>query len=260
MKTIKSKTILFITGAFVTHYGWDNWKTFFESKGYKTIAPPWPHKEGTAKELRAKQPDAGVASVRLAQLVEHYSNIAKSLPEKPIVIGHSIGGLLTQILVNKGLADAGIAIHSVPPQGIIPTQFSFYKSTWKALGFFTSVKKTYLMSFKTWQYAFTNGMSPEEQQKAYDENAIPESKLALRDGLSSVAKVDFKKPHAPLLFLAGSTDHCVPARLNFRNFKKYTDEKSAIGYKLLENRNHFVLGQPTWKEDAETILDWIDMH
>jgi pimeloyl-ACP methyl ester carboxylesterase len=257
MKNIPSKTILFITGAFVSHSGWDTWKTYFESKGYKTIAPPWPHKEGAPKDLRAQHPDSPIASVRLQHLVDHYMNIAKSLPEKPIAIGHSLGGLLTQLLLQRDVLAAGVAVHSVPPQGVMPTQFSFFKSTWRALGLFTSTKKTYLMSFKTWQYAFTNGMPLEAQQKAYEENCIPESKLALRDGLSSVAKVDFKKTIQPLLFLAGDKDHCVPAALNLTTWKRYQKNNSGTEYHVMPGRNHFVLGQPTWQQDAEFIYNWL---
>ena len=114
------------------------------------------------------------------------------------------------------------------------------------------------MSFKTWQYAFTNGMSLEQQQKGYEQFAIPESKLALRDGLTSVAKVDFNKAHEPLLFLAGTTDHCIPASLNQTNYKKYNKANGSVtDIKIMEGRNHFVLGQPTWREDADYILDWI---
>ncbi|MEO7049784.1 MAG: alpha/beta hydrolase, partial [Ferruginibacter sp.] len=214
----------------------------------------WHHKEGSPHFLRDSQPNAQIASIRLAELIEHFAAVAKGLPEKPIVIGHSIGGLLTQILVNRGLAAAGIAIHSLAPQGIIPTQFSFYKSTWRALGFFTSIRKSYLMSFKKWQYAFTNDMSLAEQEEGYERFLIPESKLALRDGLTSVAKVDFKKPHAPLLFLAGSADHCIPAALNLSNMKKYKDRSSVTDYIVLKGRNHFVLGQSSWRGDADCIL------
>src|SRR5438270_9855943 len=258
MNYITSKTIVFITGAFVSHTCWDEWKSYFEIKGYRTVASPWPHKDGPAEVLRGRHPDAAIASVRLSQLIDHYVGIIEKLEEKPILIGHSLGGLITQILLQKDLAAAGIAIHSVPPQGIIPTQFSFYKATWKSLGLFTSTKKSYLMSFKDWQYAFTNNMPLQEQQIAYEQFAIPESKLALRDSLTKVAKVDFKKSRPPLLFIAGSIDHCIPPALNHKNFIKYKGSNSITEYKVFPGRNHFVLGQPTWKEDAGYILDWME--
>lgn len=261
MSTISSKTIVFVTGAFVTNLGWKPWQEYFESKRYKTYAPAWPHKEGTAKEVRDKKPnDLPLARLHLKDVVNSYATLIESLPEKPIIIGHSLGGLMTQILLNRGLGAAAIVIHSVPALGVIPYEFSFLKAGWRSLGLFTSLDKTYLMSFKTWQYAFTNGMTLEEQQASYEANTIPESKRAARGGLSLTAKIDFKKPHAPLLFIAGSTDHIIPASLNKRNFKRYKQEGSVTEFKEFEGNNHFVISLPNWKQTADYILDWIDRH
>lgn len=240
---------------------WKEWKSYFESKGYKTLAPAWPFKDGSSKELRDRQPnDTQLASLTMKELVDHYAAIVKQLPEKPILVGHSLGGMITQILLNRGLAAAGVAIHPAPPQGVIPYEFSFLKAGYKALGLFTSLKKTYLMSLSDWQYAFTNTMSLEEQKASYEAFAIPESKTAARGGLTSAAKVDFSKPHAPLLITSGSIDTIIPPSMNLRNFKKYTDKNSVTDYKEFEGRNHFVLGQATWKEDADYILDWLNRN
>ncbi|WP_461080855.1 alpha/beta hydrolase [Spirosoma flavus] len=256
--TSKNKNIVFVTGAFVTHHGWSEWQAYFESKGYNTVAPAWPYKEGTAEELRNCQPnDTDLARLTLDELVDHYAAIVASYPEKPIVIGHSLGGLITQIIVNRDLAAAGVAIHSVPPQGVIPYEFSFLKAGWKALGILTDLDKTYLMSFEDWQYAFVNEMPLDEQKAAYEANTIPESKRVARGGLTSAAHVDLDKPHAPLLLTSGELDNIIPAHLNHRNFEAYAKGDSVLDYKEFKGRNHFVLGQPTWKEDADYILDWL---
>jgi pimeloyl-ACP methyl ester carboxylesterase len=193
-------------------------------------------------------------------VIDHYANIVKSFAKKPIVIGHSLGGLMTQVIVNRGLAAAGIAIHPVPTLGVFPYEFSFLKAGWKSLGLFTSTKKTYLMSFKDWQYAFVNEMPLDEQKAAYEKFTIPESKTVARGGLTSAAKVDYKKPHAPLLITSGSIDNIIPAHLNNRNYKKYAKTGSVLEYKEFKGRNHFVLGQPGWHTDADYILDWIAQH
>src|SRR4051794_6760949 len=259
MKTIQSKTVVFITGAFVSNSCWNEWRTYFETKGYTTVAPSWPHKDASVEELRARHPhhDKELALLTLKELVDHHATIIKSLPEKPIVIGHSYGGMLTQIMVNRDLTAAGIAIHSIPPQGVFPYEFSFLKAGWKSLGIFTSLEETYMMSFEDWQYAFVNGMPLDQQKEAYDVLTIPESKTVARGALTDAAKVDFKKEHAPLLFTAGDTDHITPAHLNNRNFNAYAKNGSVLDYKLFQGRNHYVLGQSTWKEDADYILDWI---
>ncbi|WP_143773963.1 alpha/beta fold hydrolase [Niastella vici] len=137
---------------------WDEWRTYFESKGYPTIAPPWPHKNDSPETLRNSHPNTAIASNRLSALTDHFDNTVRQLPEKPILIGHSIGGLIVQLLLQRGLGSSGVAIHSVPPQGIITFKFSFLKAGWGPLGFFTPVKKSFLLSFRQWQYAFTNGM------------------------------------------------------------------------------------------------------
>lgn len=263
MKKTTSKTIVFVTGAFVHNSSWSEWQTYFESKGYKTVAPAWPAKDAaTAQELRDRQPnDTALAALTLDELVDHYANIVKQQAEKPIIIGHSLGGLITQILVNRGLGEAGIAIHPVAPQGVIPYEFSFLRAGWKVLGLFTSLKKTYLMSLADWQYAFTNGMTLAEQKASYEAYTIPESKTVARGGLTSAAKVDFDKPHAPLLITSGSEDTIIPAHLNVRNYNRYNKNNGSVtDYKEFAGRNHFVLGQKTWKEDADYILDWISRN
>jgi len=261
MKLIQNKNIVFVTGAFVTNSCWNEWRTYFEERGYNTIAPPWPFKNGTASDLRNRQPnDTDLAALTLDELIDYYADIIKKYPEKPIVIGHSLGGLMTQVIVNRDLAAAGIAIHSVPTLGVFPYEFSFLRAGWKSLGLFTSLKKTYLMSFSDWQYAFVNGMPWEQQKESYEKFTIPESKTVARGGLTKAAKVDYDKPHAPLLITSGSDDNIIPAHLNNRNYNRYKQNGSVLDYKEFAGRNHFVLGQSTWKVDADFIIDWIEKH
>ena len=254
------KTVVFITGAFIHHSCWDDWKSHFESKGYHTIVPPWPYKDASAEALRNSHPNRDIAANRLTAITDHYDHIIRALPEKPILIGHSIGGLITQLLLQRGLGESGVAIHSVPPRGIMTFKFSFLKAGWGPLGFFTSVRQSFLMSFEQWRYAFTNGMDCDVQKEAYYNYAIPESKQIVRDTITKAASINFENPHAPLLLTAGSEDHTIPASLNYTNYKKYRNSNSITDYIVFKGRNHFVLGQPTWKEDADYILDWLNKH
>jgi len=258
---IHSKTIVFVTGAFVSNSCWDEWRKYFEAKGYKTLAPAWPHKEGSAASLRALQPrDTALAALTIKEVIDYYADIVKKCPEKPIVIGHSFGGLITQVLVNRDLAAAGIAIHPAPTKGVLPYERSFVRGGIGSLGILTSQKTTYLMSFKRWQYAFANGLPLSEQRAFYDQLIIPESKTVARGALSDEAKVDYAKMHAPLLITAGNYDHIIPAHLNYRNFKKYKANGSVLEYKEFTGRNHMVLGISTWKEDADYIDQWINKY
>lgn len=260
MKTIKSKTIVFVTGAFVSHIGWDKWVSYFEQKGYTAIAPAWPFKGDVPSVIRKRQPDAKIASLNLTDVVDSYEEAIRALPEKPIIIGHSLGGLITQLLVQRGLAEAAVIYHSVPPQGVLSFKWSFLKGVTPSLGLFTSLEKTYLMSFKHWQFTFTNGMPLAYQKEMYNKLVIPESKRAARGALSSQGKIDFKKQHVPLLFLSGSEDNIIPASLNYTNFKAYKNSNSYKEYKEFEGRNHLGMDHVEWQEETGYILSWLEKN
>lgn len=257
MTKMVSKSIVFITGAFIGNNCWDEWIVFFEDHGYKCIAPAWPYKNASPEELRNRHPDAGIASNRLADITEHFAAIVNALPEAPIMIGHSVGGLVVQVLLHRGLGAAGIAIHSFPPHSICTYRFSFIESAWEALSFFTSDKKTYMVRFKKWQFAFANGMPYDLQKELYYKYATPESKLVVRDAFKWVARINLEKPHLPLLLIAGNKDRLVPASLNYCNYEAYTAGGSITAYKNFAGRNHLVFGHQAWKEDAGFILNWL---
>ena len=151
----------------------------------------------------------------------------------------------------------GVAIHSVPPQGVAKFKLVALILAWRPLALLFLVKKALIMTFAQWQNAVANGMSIEEQKEGYYKLAIPESGLIMRDTFTSAAKVNFKKPHNPLLFISGSIDRIIPVNVNYENYRKYNDVSSVTDYTRYEGSNHFVLGQSNWKEKAAYILDWI---
>ena len=251
------KTIMFITGAFVSHICWKEWIVFFESKGYKTVAPPWPHKNELSAALRQTHPNSKIALNSLNIVLDYYIEIMDKLPEKPILIGHSYGGLLAQLLIQKELGCAGICINSIPPYNAFHFNFSFYKTIWGLSGIFSSAAKTYLLPFKKWQHYFSSQMTFEEQKETYETFLIPESKLIMRDIFTKTGKIDFKKKHEPLLFISSSEDVFTPASLNYANFIKYKNLHSITCYKEFRNSNHLSINQENWENIAEFIANWL---
>ena len=252
-----SPAIVFITGAVVTSACWDNWKTFFEGEGYICYAPAWPHKEAPAAVLRSQHPHSPIAQNGLADVLQVYTDFIAQLPTKPIVIGHSFGGLIVQLLLQQDAVVAGVAIESAPPLGVVVANWSLFRAVLPMLGLFSSLKTTFLPTFSQWQYAIANGLSLADQQKFYDQLAAPESKKLVRGALSLAARVDFRRPHAPLLFLAGGADRIMPAALNRANHRRYRHADSVTDYQELPGRSHAILGQSTWPEDAALVLRWL---
>lgn len=257
---MSSKTIVFIHGMFVTPLCWEQWIARFEPKGYRCLAPAWPGRDQPVETLRKNHPDRQLGNLTLAQVVEHYAGVIKGLNEKPILIGHSMGGLITQILLQRGLAAGGVAIDSAPPGGVFTTKWSFVKSNWPVLNPFANAHEPYFMPFEHFQYTFVHTLPLPEQKAAYDKFVVPESRLIGRGPLTAVARVDFKKPHPPLLLIAGSDDHILPSSLNKSNFQKYTDPSSATGFKEFPGRTHFIIGQNGWEEVADFALAWLNEH
>jgi pimeloyl-ACP methyl ester carboxylesterase len=252
-----SKTIVFIHGMFMTPLCWEQWAAYFQSRGYTCAAPAWPGRDRPVEDLRRAHPDPALGRLTLAEVVEHMAGFVRALPGKPVLIGHSMGGLVVQLLLQQGLGAAGVAIDSAPPAGVFTAQWSFLKANFSMINPFVPAGRPRRMSFQDFQYAFVNGIPPEEQQAAYDRYVVPESRGGPRPSLTSVGRVDFRKPHAPLLLIAGSDDTIIPAGLNRTNYARYRASPSVTDIKEFPGRVHFIIGQSGWEEVADYVLAWL---
>ncbi len=253
---MEPKMIVFIHGNFFNYQSWEAWVARYEAKGYRCLAMAYPGRDKTVAELRAAHPDAVLGELTIEQVIQHCVDTLQGFKEPPIIIGHSFGGLLTQLMLSRGLGAAGVAIDSVPPQGILSTEPSFLRSTWPLLNPFTPASRPYLMPFSHFRYAFVNGMPLEEQRRAYDERVVPESLRLVRGGLSASARVDFKQERPPLLIIAGEHDHIMPASINRANYQRYKASPSQTDFKLFPLRNHYGIGAQGWEEIADYALEW----
>lgn len=255
-KSIKSRTIVFVHGLFLNNESWKEWESFLKEKGYTTYAPAYPGHEGRPAELRINTPDS-LGLVTFSDVVRKMESFIATLPEKPIIIGHSMGALVAQKLVEKELAEAAVVISSAPPKGVITTKFSFAKSNLGLLNPFKG-NSVHHPSKKWFHYAFTNTLSREESDHIFDQYVVPESRNIPRETLKKAGKIDFKKPHVPLLFISGKEDHIIPASLNSTNYKRYKDENSIREHKIFEGRDHFLVGSENWQEVADYVHNWIN--
>jgi pimeloyl-ACP methyl ester carboxylesterase len=253
---MKTKTIVLIHGMFMNPLCWEKWIPYYEAEGYNVIAPAWPRRDQSVEELRKAHPDPELAKLKLGDVVEHIAGRIKSLDQKPAIIGHSMGGLVVQLLLQWDLAVAGVAIDPAPPAGVFTTEFSFLKSNFPAINPFL-LSQPVMMTFEHFQYAFANTLPLDEQRAAYDRYVVPESRGVPTSSLGAAGKVDFHRPRRPLLITAGQRDHIIPASLNRSNYKKYQGP-SLTDFKEFAGRDHFLIGSRGWQEVADYCLSWLD--
>ena len=245
-------SIVFIHGMFVTPHCWSGWMERLTARGWSCTAPPWPGRDSAPVELRARHPDPAVGKLTLNDIVAHYEALVRARSEKPVLIGHSMGGLVAQLLINRGLGARAVAIDSAPPKGVTVLRWSMLRSKWPLL----FGKEPFLMSEEQFRYAFAHTLSPTELRDVYERHVVPESRLVGRGALG--ARIDWKKPHAPLLFIAGGADRIIPAAVNRANAKKYKDAGSRVDLKEFEGRTHYtILDGAGWTDVADYVADWI---
>jgi len=255
---MKTKTIVFIHGMFMTPLCWERWIERYQAKGYHCLTPAWPGRDKSIETQRKNHPDPELGKLKLRDVVESMADAIKSLKEKPALIGHSMGGLVTQLLLQRDLAVAGVAIDPAPPMGVFSMAFSFLKANFPVINPLIPVTQPVMMSFEQFRYAFVNTLPLAEQRATYDRYVVPESRGVPTQSLTSVGKVDFKRPHPPLLITAGEKDNIVPASLNKTNYNKYKASPSQTDFKEFTGRDHFGIGERGWEELADYSLAWLE--
>jgi pimeloyl-ACP methyl ester carboxylesterase len=252
-----ARTIVFIHGMYMNPLCWEHWVPWFEKKGYRCLAPAWPGRDAAPEALRAAHPDARLGALTLVDVLDHLDGVIRKTGEKPILIGHSMGGLSAQLLLQRGIASAAVVIDTAPPAGVVTPRWSFLKSNWPHITPFKRQDVPIPMTLKRFCYTFVHTLSPEKQALVFERYVVPESRRIPRQSLTRAARVDFKAPHAPLLLIAGSEDRIIPASLNKTNYGKYRDKSSVTGFREFPKRTHFIIGQENWQEIAQYIHEWL---
>ena len=255
-------TIVLIHGLWVTPRSWEKWVEHYESKGYRVLAPAYPGLEVEVEALR--EDPSPIEALRVPAIVEHLENIVGELDSPPIIMGHSMGGLLTQILLDHGYGAAGVAIDSVPAEGIKVVPVSQIRSVFPILRNPANRMKAVGFTPEQFHYAFANTLSEEESQEVYYRYHIPAPGRLVWGGVLANftpghqdTYVDFRnEDRAPLLFIAGEEDNLMPPAVNESNVKHYRHTKSVTDYKEFPGRPHYIVEQEGWEEVADYALEW----
>jgi pimeloyl-ACP methyl ester carboxylesterase len=261
----KSNTILLIHGAWVTPRSWEPFRGFYEGRGYRVLTPPWPGVEGEIEEIR--RDPSPLAGLGVTEIVDHYEQVIGLLGEPPILIGHSFGGLFVQMLLDRGLGTAGVAIDAAQPKGVLRLPFSQIRALSPVLLNPWNVKRPVSFNFDQFRYAFANTMTEREARDAFELQSIPApGRIVFQTGLANLnpwaaTRVDYRNDRrAPLLLIAGGEDHIVPASVNRANFRKYRDSKAITDFAEFPGRSHLTIAQDGWEEVAEHALSWAEKH
>lgn len=255
-----NRTIVLIHGLFLNHASWDGWVDRFTARGLRVLAPGWPGLNGSVAELRSDP--APLADLSIAKVLDHYDRLIRELDGKPIIMGHSFGGLFAQLLAYRGLATAAVGIDSTAPAGVSTLPFSTLKASAPVLSNPFNIGRATMLTPAQFRYAFTNTVSEAESQGLYDAYAIPCADRVLFEGAfenfiaTSPAHIDVKAHRPPVLLIAGGEDHLVTPAYTAANFRLIDQSPAITAFKEFPGRPHFTGCVAGWEAVADFALDW----
>jgi pimeloyl-ACP methyl ester carboxylesterase len=255
-------TIVLIHGFWVTPRSWENWIERYQRRGYKVLAPAYPGFEVEVEALNADP--SPIETLTVPAIVERLESVVREVESPPILMGHSAGGAFMQILLDHGFGLAGVAIDSVPTEGVRALPASQIRATFPVLDNPANRHRAVGFTAKQFHYAFTNTLSAAASQRVYERYHVPAPGRWVWDGVLANLKpghqdtwVDYRNgERAPLLFIAGGKDHIMPAEVNKANADRYAKSGAHTDYKEFEGRDHYTIGEPGWQEVADYALTW----
>ena len=257
--------IVLVHGLWLSPRSWEGWKERFESRGHQVLAPAWPRMQGDVEEIR--RDPSPMSGLGVTEITDHYAEIVRGLDRAPIIIGHSFGGLVTELLLDRGLGAAGVALSPAPVKGVLRLPLAQLRSALPVLGNPANAKRTVELTPKQFHYAFTNTMGDREARAAYDRYQVPGPGRVIFQAAfanfnpSAATKVDFHKDdRAPLLVVGNDKDHTVPASVSKEAAQRLGKSRAVVDYKEFAGRPHFTAGAPGWGEVAGYALDWSTRH
>ncbi len=264
-ETAGPDTIVLVHGFWVTPRSWEHWKTRYEAAGYRVLTPAYPGFEVEVEALNADP--RPITELTLPAIVEHLESVLATLEKPPILIGHSAGGTLVQLLMDRGHGAVGVVLNSAPTEGVRVVPLSQLRSTFTAFKNPANRHRAVPLTVEQWQYAFTNTFSEEEGRALYERYAVPASGRILWDSVLANfmpgpqdAAVDYQnQDRAPLLFISGGEDHIQPPSVQRSNVRHYTS-KVLTEHEEYPGYAHLLPAQEGWEQIADHALAWAQRH
>jgi pimeloyl-ACP methyl ester carboxylesterase len=255
-----SKTVMFVHGAWVTSGCWSNFRKPFEDRSYAVVVPPWPYMDRPVAALRSS-PDPQMATLTIKDLVDHFDAQIRSLPEPPILIGHSFGGLIVQMLLDRGLGAAGVAIDAGPPRGVLPSPTAI-KSALPVLLAWRGWSRILTMSFKSFSTTFANSLPASEMRATYGRQIVPApGRIYFQAALGLGNGVTFNNPkRPPLLLIAAAEDRTSTPSMVRAMHRKHSRAPSRTDIVEFPRRSHWLIAEPGWEEVADKALNWAEAN
>src|SRR6058998_4056388 len=254
--------VVFVHGLWLLPSSWDRWAALFDEAGYSAVTPGWPDDPETVEEAKA-HPET-FAHKMVGQVADHFAGVIGQLKKKPAVVGHSFGGLITQMLAGRGLAAASVAIDPAPFRGVLPLPLSSLKSASPVLGNPLNRNRAIPLTYEQFRYAFANAVSEDEAQELYRQFAVPASGVPLFQAAAAnlnpwtEAKVDTKNPdRGPLLIISGEKDHTVPWAIANASYKRQKRNEGVTEIVEMPNRGHALTIDSGWREVADRALAFV---
>lgn len=247
------KKIFFIHGMFQNAHSWDGWVSYFTDKGYRCVAESWPLHEGKPEALRNDLPEK-LGDLRLEEVVDKYAALIGEENKDAILVGHSVGGLIVQKLINQGYGSLGVCISSVAPNRMLSLDWGFFKNSISIANPFMGDEPFY-MTPEGFHASFCNTLPQEESDKYYFQTAVHDSRNMLRDCMLAPGQIDLEKTTKKLLFIGADEDEIIPPKLNEKNAEAYAE--GLADFHSFPGRGHFICGQPGWEEVARYVLQWL---
>ncbi len=256
------RPVVFVHGLWLLPTSWDRWATLFERAGFTALTPGWPDDPATVAEANA-HPDV-FANKTIGQVADHFEAVTHALSVQPVVIGHSFGGMLAQILAGRGASAATVAIDPAGFRGVLPLPLSALKSAWPVLGNPGNRHRAVPLTFEQFQYAFANAVSDAEAKELYEKFAVPGAGEPLFQAAAanlnpwSEASVDVENPNrGPLLIISGELDHTVPWAVAHAAFKRQEHNGGVTEIVEMPGRGHALTIDSGWETVATTALEFI---